>query len=266
MKLLGLHHVTAITGNSKANFNFYTKVLMMRVIKRTVNFDDPSVYHLYYSDKIGSPGSLMTFFGYEGSHKKTDGFGSAHKVQFSVPNLKVYEENFKKLNYKYEKEQSKLKITDPDGLELELIEDKNLKDIKITSIYANSNAEDFYDFLSFKEYSLPDGFKFKMTNSNKPSIQGAGSIHHVALSIKDAKEQEEFRENLILNQINVSPIMERFYFKSIYFQDPNGLLLEIATKGPGMHIDEEIAGTNLVLPAWLEKHREQILTLLPKIE
>ncbi|MFT4261281.1 MAG: hypothetical protein ACMXX9_02505 [Candidatus Woesearchaeota archaeon] len=267
MKLLGLHHVTAITSDSKLNHHFYTKILMMRLVKKTVNFDDPRVYHLYYADKNASTGSLMTFFGYEGSHKGVNGEGSAYKVGFSIPkgSLKEYEKNIKLHNYPYQIKDNKLQITDPDGLELEL-EESDVKDIKISKIYAYSVNDDFYDFLSFKNYELPDGFKFIMNKSNKTTVQGAGSIHHVALAIKNSTEQVKFRLQLLDNNIHVSPVMERFYFKSIYFPDPTGLLLEVATDGPGMHIDEDDPGKTLVLPKWLENQREQIKKLLPSLK
>lgn len=268
MKLQGLHHVTAITADIKKNFWFYNKVLGMRLIKKTVNFDDPTVYHVYYSDKKGSVGSFLTFFGYEGSHQKKDGFGDAHKVELSVPSeeLSDYEERLIQYKYEYEKNDEGIHLKDPDGLDILLRPNKEVKDIKITGIYAYSNSKEFYDYLSFKDYALPDGFKFVMSDINTTGYQGGGSIHHVALDIKNAKEQEKLRDNLILNNVGVSPVMERFYFKSIYFREPSGLLLEVATHGPGMFVDEENPGSSLVLPAWLEKHRKQIEQNLVELE
>lgn len=265
MKLTGLHHVTAITGDSKENYAFYTKVLLMRCIKKTINHDDPSVYHLYYSDQKGSTGSLMTFFGYEGARRGTVGKGSAYKVQFSVPELQKYKGNFEKLGYTYTEDKTALELQDPDGLKIELIQ-KDVEDITITGIYAYSEDKKFYEFLTFDTYTLPDRFTFFMDNFQAPQSQGAGSIHHVALAIKNAEEQESYREMLVKKGIRVSPVIERVYFKSIYFPDTNGLLLEVATDGPGMFVDEENPGEKLVLPEWYEKYRKEIETNLSKLE
>lgn len=265
MKLTGLHHVTAITADSSENHRFYTEILLMRLIKKTVNFDDPGVYHLYYSDQKGSVGSLMTFFGYEGAQKGSVGKGSAYKVQFTVSSLKKYEDNFTEKKYQYTKKENTLELADPDGLQIELIEG-NVEDIKITGIYAYSKDQKFYDFLTFKNYVLPDSFKFIMSDSEKRTTQGGGSIHHIALSIKNPEEQEKFREKLVTIGIRVSPVIERNYFKSIYFPDTNGLLLEVATEGPGMYIDEEVPGTKLVLPEWYEKYRREIESQLPELK
>jgi glyoxalase family protein len=226
-----IHHITAITENIKENFNFYTKTLGMSFVKKTINFDDPSTYHLYYGDKKATPGSLITFFYYKGKGKKGKGF--AEGIILQVPK-KIYD----KLGSI---------IEDPDGLTLKL---KPGKDFKALGVITTASKE----FLS----------KFNINSENEYvnyghfGSMGAGLIHHVAHSTDDDISQIKIREKLLTDNINVSPVMERFYFKSIYFREENGCLQEIATYGPGFFVDEKKLGSKLVLPPWYEQYRTEI--------
>jgi glyoxalase family protein len=233
-----IHHITAITENIKENFNFYTKILGMSFVKKTINFDDPSTYHLYYGDKKATPGSLITFFYYEGKGKKGKGF--AEGIILQVP---------KKI---YDKLGSTIK--DPDGLTLKLKPGKNFKALGIIT----TASKEFLKKLNI--------------NSNNEYIEykdngrmGAGLIHHVAYSTENDKTQIEFRKKLLNKGISSSEIINRKYFKSIYFHEPNGCLQELATYGPGFFVDEDKLGSKLVLPKWYKPYRKEIEKRLPII-
>ena len=233
-----LHHITAITENVKENFNFYTKILGMSFVKKTVNFDDPSTYHLYYGDSRASPGSLITFFYYKG--KGTRGQGFAEGIILEVPK-KVYD----KLGSV---------VHDPDGLTLKLRPGKDYKTVGVITPASKSFLER-WGISSDNEYVKYDS----------RGRMGAGLIHHVAHSTPDAISQKDFQKKLVDEGINVSPVMERIYFKSIYFSEDNGCLQEVATKGPGMFVDEEVLASSLVLPPWYERYRKDIEEVLPDL-
>ena len=233
-----LHHITAITEDVKKNYDFYVNTLGMYFVKKTVNFDDPSTYHLYYGDSKGSPGSLITFFYYPGKGKRGRGF--AEGIILEVP-----QEIYDKLGSV---------IHDPDGLTLKL---KPGKDYKTLGVITPASKEflEKYDLGSNNEYINRDAFGF----------MGAGLIHHVAHSIENEELQKEFREKLLKENINTSPIIDRIYFKSVYFQEENGCLQEVATEGPGFFVDEDVLGSKLVLPPWYEDKREEIERGLPDL-
>ena len=233
-----LHHITAITEKIKENYDFYTNVLGMAFVKKTVNFDDPSTYHLYYGDENATPGTLITFFYYEGKGKKGNGF--AEGIILQVPQ-KIYD----KLGDV---------VYDPDGLTLKLRPGDNYKLLGVITT-ADENFLNKYNINSENEYIKYD----------ERGIMGAGLIHHVAHSTDDETSQLLFRKNLLKNNIHVSNVMERFYFKSIYFQERNGCLQELATYGPGFFVDEKKLGSKLVLPPWYEPHRDKIEKELPAL-
>ena len=233
-----LHHITAITEKIKENYDFYTGKLGMSFVKKTVNFDDPTTYHLYYGDSKASPGSLITFFYYPGKGRRGKGF--AEGIIMEVPK-KIYD----KLGDL---------VHDPDGLTLKLRPGKNYKTVGVITPASK-------EFLGKWMISSDNEY----VNHEKPGFMGAGLIHHVAHITEDDISQLKSREELVNSEINVSPVMERFYFKSIYFHEENGCLQEIATFGPGFFIDEEKLGSKLVLPPWYEKQREEIEKRLPDL-
>lgn len=233
-----LHHITAITEKIKENYEFYTKTLGMTFVKKTVNFDDPTTYHLYYGDSKATPGSLITFFYYRGKGKKGRGF--AEGLIMEVP-----EELYVKLGSE---------IQDPDGLTLKL---KPGKDYKILGVITTASKK----FLEENKINSENEY----VHYEEKGCMGAGLIHHVAHLTPNLKTQVETRKKLIKKGIMVSPIQERLYFKSIYFQEDNGCLQEIATAGPGFFVDEEKLGTRLVLPYWYERYRKEIEEALPEL-
>ena len=233
-----IHHITAITEKIKENYDFYTKTLGMSFVKKTVNFDDPTTYHLYYGDEKASPGSLITFFYYEGKGRR--GMGFAEGIILEVPK-NIYE----KLGDL---------VHDPDGLTIKLRPGNTYKTLGVITP-ASKEFLKKYDIDSENEY----------VNHEKRGFMGAGLLHHVAHITEDENTQLEDKNRLEDDGVMVSPVAERFYFKSIYFQEENGCLQEIATKGPGFFVDEKVLGSKLVLPPWYEKYREEIEMRLPKL-
>ena len=233
-----LHHITAITEKIKENYEFYTKTLGMTFVKKTVNFDDPTTYHLYYGDKDGNPGSLITFFYYEGKGQRGQGY--AEGIIMEVPT-----EIYAKLGPIVE---------DPDGLTLKLKPGKDYKTIGVITT-ANKDFLEKWGFDSENEYK----------EYEHEGQMGAGIIHHVAHQTPNVDTQRELKKKLNQEGIRTSDIIERTYFKSIYFQEENSCLQEVATNGPGFFIDEEELGSKLVLPPWYEKYRKEIEARLPEL-
>lgn len=233
-----LHHITAITEKVRENYEFYVNVLGMSFVKKTVNFDDPTTYHLYYGNKTGSPGSLITFFYYKGKGRR--GLGFAEGIILEVPK-KIYD----KLGPV---------VHDPDGLTIKLRSGVDYKTLGVITPASRKFLEEF-NISSDNEY----------VNHEVRGVMGAGIIHHVAHNTTDETSQKEFQKKLISRNVNVSPVTERIYFKSIYFQEENGCLQELATEGPGFFVDEEVLGSKLVLPPWYEDHRDEIERRLPDL-
>jgi len=234
--LLGLHHLTGLAGNAQENLDYYTQVLKMRLVKRTVNFDDPGSYHFYFGDERGSPGSLLTFFtGFQRQAKRGSGqIVSGPNV--SRPNLECVT----------------LCENDPEP---------TARFLAILGFEPAGMEENRHRFV------LPDGAA-RVDILHEPQADrgkmGAGAIHHVAFRVADERVQLDWRQRLIESGVHVSPVKDRLYFHSIYFREPGGVLFEIATDGPGFLIDEpvETLGSKLCLPPWLEPTRRSIETRL----
>jgi glyoxalase family protein len=225
--LLGLHHITALAGDAQATLDHATQVLKLRLVKRTVNFDDPGTYHFYFGDRRGSPGSLVTFFpGFKREAKP--GAGQI------VSGLDL--------------SQVTLCENDPEPTARLL----GVLGFESAGIEGNRHR-----------FELPDGAA-RVDILHEPEAErgkmGAGAVHHVAFRVADEAEQLEWRARLIDAGVHVSPVKDRLYFHSIYFREPGGVLFEIATDGPGFLIDEpeETLGSSLCLPPWLEPTRESI--------
>ena len=288
-EILGIHHITGISNDAIANVDFYTKTLGFKLIKKTVNFDDPTAYHLYYGDEVGSPGSVITFFIYEGSDHGKIGNGCVSKIGMGVKkgSLDYWKKRLKAYEVYFENKNEKIVFEDPDGLALEIIE----SDININKPVDNDVPEEHQikgfariEMLSSnveetKNFLIEMGFEnkqeliskqkevFVIKESTENVWMGKGSIHHIAFNTKDSKTQEGWKSYLEEHDYMVSEVMERFYFRSIYFQEPGGVLFEIATNGPGFTVDEKVSelGSSLVLPKWLETSREFIEKHLPEL-
>ena len=302
----GIHHVTAIAGTPQQNIDFYAGILGLRLVKLTVNYDDPTTYHLYYGDGLGHPGSIITFFAWPGGGKGLLGTGQLTSTSFSVPegSLEFWMERFRERKVSFETpihrfEHRIMQFEDHDGLKLELVE--NAGDERtpwdkspvpsgnaIRGFYGVTLSEEGYektawflrDILGFKPTRQEDNrFRYEASESNAGGIVdvlclpdssrghvSVGTVHHVAWRTPNDEQQKEWREEIAKLSLNVTPVIDRKYFHSIYFREPGGVLFEIATEPPGFTVDESATelGTRLVLPKWLEPLRKNIeQTLLP---
>ena len=291
MKLEGVHHVTCITGDAPANVEFYAGELGLRMVKKTVNQDDPTVYHLFYADENGSSGSDITFFEYPGAPKGRAGDGMVHLVAFRVGSEESLE--FWRARVGGTIAERALTFEDPEGLTLQLVVDESgeppltaiapdvpeehrLRGFAGVRAYAAdpSRSERLLRALAFEEDppwvvrgEKRSGFYVYDEPPAERGLQAAGTVHHVAFASK-IEEHEAWRQKVIEGGGQPTPVIDRFYFKSIYFREPSGVLFEIATIGPGFTADEpfETLGESLSLPPDYEQYRaqvEQILTPLP---
>jgi glyoxalase family protein len=351
MTIQGLHHITLVTTDAQRNVNFYRDTLGLRFVKKTVNFDDPSAYHLYYGDQAGSPGSAVTFFEWKGVPQGKPGIGGTHHFALSVPDydgLLKWKRRLSDLGVRvtgpYDRHYFKsIYFNDPDGTIIEIatqgpgwtmdeaadkigteyreppramvIANRDEARIQaetwpepvaqitpdmalshgmhhITAIGADIHrTQDFFGGLlgmrlvkqtsNFDDpksahwyWGVGDGKPgtiltyFERDPKKEPRARmGAGQTHHFALSVPDEATQLEWREKLMKAGYRVSPVMDRIYFKSIYTNDPDGHIVELATAGPGFAFDEDVAhlGEALKLPPWLEKHRGEIEASLTPI-
>lgn len=307
-QVTGLHHITAIASDPRQNLDFYTRVLGLRFVKKSVNQDDPGTYHLYYGDYAASPGTILTFFPWAGLRRGRPGTGQAYATGFSVPvgSLPFWQERLTRLDVKQQPIESRfndqvLPFADPDGLRLELIATAETdsrppapaKDVPAESAIrgfhsstlaltdAAATAAVLTDSMGYRlagqsghraRYTAaaggPGTYVDLLTDPALPrGLNGAGTIHHVAFRVADAAQENSARDILLKSGLHVSPVIDRAYFKSIYYREPAGVLFEIATDGPGFAIDEplEQLGTILGLPPHLEPHRVEIEAALPKL-
>jgi glyoxalase family protein len=296
MRLEGIHHVTAITGDAPGNVDFYARVLGLRLVKKTVNQDDPTVYHLFYADERGSAGSDITFFEYPGARRGRAGAGMVHRVVFRVASeeaLDFWEERLGKEGVSVARSEGSLAFSDPEGLGLELAvvetEDEPLI-AESPEIPAELRIQGFDRVRAFTrdpeasrgflegalEFERSDeafeargehrGGLYVYDRTDEAGIPGAGTVHHVAWA-STPEEHEAWRERVIEGGGRPTPVIDRFYFKSIYFREPSGVLFEIATLGPGFTVDEplEHLGERLSLPPDFEHLREQVEPVLTPI-
>jgi glyoxalase family protein len=296
MKLEGVHHVTAITADAPRNVDFYAGVLGLRLVKKTVNQDDPTVYHLFYADERGDPGSDITFFEYPGARQGRVGAGMVHTVRWRVASgdaVAFWERRLD--NHVLSRDDDWLTFVDPEGLrhELAVVETTDEPLIaehpEIPAALALQGFDGVRAFSadaarsrSFLEETLefePVGDDWEARGEQRgglyaydpapesPGIGGAGTVHHVAWA-SPMGEHSAWRERVAAAGAHVTPVIDRFYFKSIYFREPSGVLFEIATIGPGFATDEplEHLGERLSLPPDFEHLRSQlepVLTPLP---
>jgi glyoxalase family protein len=296
----GIHHVTAMADDAQKNLDFYAGILGLRMVKKTVNFDAPDVYHLYYGNETGAPGTIMTFFPFAGIMRGRHGKGQMTVTSFSAPasSLDYWLKRLKKFNINHSAPQQRLdgelfiSFQDPDGLGLELV--FNQVDQRpgftygaipaenaVKGFYGAELAEEGYErtaalLLESMDHRLiaEKGNRFRYSASGIPGdfidivcvpdsqrgLGGGGTIHHLAFATPDDATQLEVREKLLTKGVQVTPVLDRQYFHSIYFREPGGILFEIATNPPGFAIDEHPSklGDALKLPAWYESSRDKI--------
>jgi glyoxalase family protein len=309
-KIVGLHHVTAIASDPQPNLDFYVGLLGLRLVKRTVNFDDPGTYHFYFGDARGTPGTILTFFSWPGARRGHRGVGQIEATSFAISqdSAGYWLDRFKEQHVTAEKTPARfgeevIRFTDPDGLMLELIaSDSNGK----TESWIDSIVPTEHSLRGFHSVSaalegyertaklLTESFGYRLVEESgnrfrfaapsesgsgrivdllcmpdgRPGAIAAGSVHHIAFRAKDDAEQLQWREHLVELGYNVTPVIDRTYFHSIYFREPGGILFEIATVPPGFTLDETIdeLGSKLRLPPWMESTRSQIERVLPPIK
>jgi len=290
MKLNGIHHITAITGDAQANVDFYVGVMGLRLAKKSVNQDDPTVYHLFFSDEHARPGADMTFFEYPGAVEGRAGAGMVHRVVWRVGDdsaLDFWAERLGGRGIEVERGAGTLRFRDPEGLGHELaavrVEDEPLvaEHPEIPAEHALQGFHGVRAYASDPERSRPmleqalgfeprgEGWEARGETRGglyaydpappERGLQGAGSVHHVAWASTD-EEHADWRERAIRGGGRPTDVIDRFYFKSIYFREPSGVLFEIATPSPGFTVDEPIEslGEKLALPPFLEGRRAEI--------
>jgi glyoxalase family protein len=299
MKLDGIHHVTAITGDAPRNVRFYSGTLGLRLVKKSVNQDVPTIYHLFYADEEGGAGSDITFFEYPGAERGRAGPGMVHRITWRVASddaLDFWEQRLKAHGFSSSRGDGYLRFDDPEGLGLELAvvdtadeplrahhpeipEEHALLGFDGVRAFAR-DPEASADFLgSTLGFESDTDHAWTVRGERRGSfyayddaattagMQGGGTVHHVAWACPQ-EEHEEWRRRLTSAGADVTPVIDRYYFKSIYFREPSGVLFEIATLGPGFAVDEplESLGESLALPPNYEHLRQELekaLTPLP---
>ncbi len=300
MRFEGIHHVTCITGDAPGNVDFYTRVLGLRMVKKTVNQDDPTVYHLFYADEHGSPGADITFFEYPGARRGRAGAGMVHTISFRVGSdtaLDFWEARLRAEGAATRRSDGRLGFDDPEGLGLELAAVATT-DAPLVARHPEIPAENALQgfdavraFAGTPERSreLLEGtlgltragesaweargavrgglYAFDPPPASGAGVPGAGTVHHVAWA-SNIDEQDQWLATVRGAGVHASGIIDRFWFRSIYFREPSGVLFEIATMGPGFTIDEDAdhLGESLILPPAFEHLRaeiEPVLTPLP---
>jgi catechol 2,3-dioxygenase-like lactoylglutathione lyase family enzyme len=305
---VGIHHITAIAGDPQRNIDFYAGVLGMRLVKLTVNFDDPGSYHLYYGDELGHPGSILTFFPWPGGRPGRQGTGQVGTVSLAVPasSLGFWIERLLAHGVRYEKparrfDEQVLSLKDPDGMLLELVASPRALNVAgwgdgpvspehaVRGLHGATLWEDgdtgSADFLTRVMGFEPVGeegnvLRFQFADLGIGSVidlrraagfwrgaGGVGTVHHVAFRAHDDQAQLAKRAEIEAQGIDITPVIDRQYFHSVYFREPGGVLFEVATDPPGFTIDEPPAelGTRLKLPPVYEPSRAEIERTLPKL-
>jgi glyoxalase family protein len=297
MRLEGIHHITAITADAPRNVDFYARLLGLRLVKKTVNFDAPDVYHLYYGDEAGSPGSILTFFEFPGAAPGRAGAGMLHTIVWRVGSeaaLDFWAGRLEAEGVAVTREGNRLRFADPEGLGLELAHMQSGDPPLVAAAAGIPPEHALQGFDGARAYTtapersaalLGETLQFEREGNGdwicagadrgsrwsyeapppERGVQGAGTVHHIAWAARD-EDHEAWRQAVAAAGAHVTPIIDRQYFFSIYFREPSGVLFEIATLGPGFATDEDPAhlGEALRLPPQHEHLRERLeRTLTP---
>ena len=311
MQLRGVHHVTAIAGDPQENIEYYVGLLGLRLVKRSVNQDDPGTYHLFYGDALGHTGTELTFFPWPGGAPGVDGVGQVATVAFAVPagSLDYWARRLRNSGIETSgpaerSAEDVVAFADPHGLRLELVAGtgtgyrgpwaaweggpvppeyaiRGVHAVGVKEARVDPTGAFLTDALGFRQMGEDDGrLRFHVGNGGSGAFLdllphpgerhgrvAVGTVHHVAWRTPDATEQERWQETIAARGVSVTPVIDRFWFRSIYFREPGGVLFEIATDGPGFTVDEDKdeLGQRLILPPWLEPQRQQIEAVLPPV-
>jgi glyoxalase family protein len=300
MRLDGIHHITAITGDAPGNVDFYTRVLGLRLVAKTVNQDDPSVYHLFYADERGRPGSELTFFEYPGAKPRRPGDGMIHRIVWRVGSpdaLAFWEQRLSAADVAVARDGESVRFADFEGLDHELVVSTSGDEPMIAHHPEIARDMALQGFEGVRAYSAMPAYSAAVLEEllgarpmgddtwelrgdargsfiaydpppAEPGRQSAGTVHHVAWGTT-AADHPRWEELLRGAGVSTSGIVDRHYFHSIYFREPSGVLFEIADDAPGFTVDGytiDQLGSTIILPPQLEPHRariEEILTPLP---
>ncbi|MEM9578174.1 MAG: ring-cleaving dioxygenase [Pseudomonadota bacterium] len=303
-RMNGLHHVTAISGPPQANVDFFTKVMQQRLVKKTVNFDDPGTYHLYYGNPTADPGTILTFFPFANAGPGRPGPGTASAYAYALGGREFdsWMERLAHDGLSFDGPSERfgqrvIKLADPDGAMVELVEEGGDKGPTLDGFHSVTlQLDDLgptqrlltdvfgYEEMGHETTSGEERLRLAVSGTGRSDIrgavvdlmrsddagiaqQGAGSIHHVAFRALDDDDQLDWRERLLAAGMQVTPVIDRQYFNAIYFREPGGVLFEIATDPPGFTRDEALAhlGEDLKLPAQYEGSRARIEEVLPPL-
>lgn len=298
-QILGLHHVTSLASGAQQNNDFFTRVLGLRRVKKTVNFDKPELYHLYYGDEVGTPGSVMTYFPNPQAKRRKEGVGEIGVTGFAIPTgtIGFWKDRMASFGVSGLAEiesfgEKRLLFSGPDGDEFALIETEDTRapwvdhgvnaDFAIRGFHSASMrlgdegaTSELLCFMGYEEmdrdgahtrFHVPGGnaanvIDIETLPSSNNATQGAGSVHHIAFAVEDREKQLEVRKALLDTGYQVTPVIDRNYFWAIYFRTPGGVLFEIATNEPGFDADEDMAhlGQALRLPPQHEPRRAELV-------
>ncbi len=286
-KILGLHHITAIASDAQRNYDFYTQTLGFRLVKKTVNFDDPTTYHFYFGNEVGTPGTVLTFFPWAGISKGRDGAGMASEIGYSVSkgSLEFWKTRFEKLNILYNTGEQfgeqYITFQDPDGLKLKLIETKQKDErevwetdeikadvaikgfhtVTLTLNNIKATAAILTEIFGYKQIDKESNLYRYQTDAVENAaiidllemplaprgINAGGTNHHIAFRVKDEETLMAFREKIVAKGHGITEKINRDYFFSLYFREPGGVLFEIATDNPGFATDETVENLGSLL-------------------
>jgi glyoxalase family protein len=307
----GLHHITAIAGPAQQNLDFYAGVLGMRLVKRSVNQDDPGTYHLFYADAEGRPGSDLTFFPWAEMAPPRAGYGLAMEVDLEIPqgSSAFWAERLQQYGAMVGAPATRfgqpvLAFSDPHGLNVALVETpagrpftpwdgspvasehqirglfgaqiwerdptptvRFLTTVLGFQAFGTENGWTRYSAVNADGFGVPGIVDVRAAPEARRGAWGVGSVHHLAWRVDDEAHQHDVRARIEAAGVDPTPVIDRFWFKSVYFREPGGVLFELATDGPGFAVDEDAAhlGETLVLPPWLEAHRTAIEQALPPL-
>jgi glyoxalase family protein len=302
----GIHHITAICGNAQENLDFYSGLLGMRLVKKSVNQDDPGTYHLFYADADGHPGTDLTFFPFRDSPPGRLGYGLGVEIALAIPAgsrgywlERLGQHDVKVLGVETRRGEHAITLVDPHGQQLALVETNDERlfrawerspvpaDKQIVGLHAVRAWERelaptvafVTDTLGFSDFGEEDGWhrfgvdgggsgkhiELREIPSASRGVWGVGTMHHVAWRVADDETELAVRERIAAAHRRPTEVIDRFWFRSVYFLEPGGVLFELATDGPGFTTDESLEhlGEQLVLPPWLEPHRREIEANLP---
>lgn len=311
MKINGIHHITAISSDAKATYDFYTSILGLRLVKKSVNQDDVQTYHLFFGNRTGTPGMDLTFFPFRGVPPGKQGNGLVTTISFAVPvgSIDFWQQRFEKRNVKHMSPtevfgKRTLMFFDNDGQRLELVEVEDIDEMYKEHVWATEEITKDQALHAFYSATLSvhaieaivpvlNVFGYKETdvsgnlhhfqldhtkrapvlvvdseNIPEPALNGSGTVHHIAFAVDNEQDELRMRNKLVEIGLHPTPVIDRYYFKSVYFRTEAGILFEIATDEPGFTADEEerTLGEKLALPPFLEPYREEIEQELPPLK